>query len=100
MSAPAATPPTPSARRRLALYDSASTVTGVVLAVVVHVGVGLFALRAGAHEGNIVRAQTEPVTEPHDEEIIEGELLRQGGGGQYDPRQQIHREVPVRSEEV
>lgn len=46
---------------------------------------------AVAHANNEAQPQ-------HEEEIIEGALLRLGGGGVFDPRT-IHRRAPVRSEE-
>jgi hypothetical protein len=71
---------------------------GVMLAIVVHMIVAAFGLRAGAAEGNISRSLAAQTENPHDEEILEGALLRQGGGGMYDPRT-IHRQAPVRAEE-
>jgi hypothetical protein len=87
-----------AARHRAATRDAPSAVGGFVLAVVVHLGVAAFALRAGAHEGNIARATDQAQQHPPEEDIIEGALLRQGGGGEnFDPRT-IHRQPPIRSE--
>lgn len=90
----------PATRRRIALHDRPSTVAGVVSAVLVHLLVGAFALRAGADEGNVARSDSiQAGTQTRDEEIIEGALLRQGGGGVYDPRRMAHRRAPIRAEE-
>ncbi len=86
-----------AARHRAASRDVPSAVAGVFIAIVVHLLVLASALRAGAHEGNIARAVDLARTQPPEEDIIEGALLRQGGGGQYDPRT-IHRAPPIRSE--
>jgi hypothetical protein len=86
-------------RRRVALRDRPSAVVGIALALLVHLVVGLFALRAGAQEGNVVRAAEQAQAQPQDEEIIEGALLRQGGGGMFDPRRIAHRQPPIRAEE-
>ncbi len=86
-------------RKALATKDRASTAVGVVAAIVMHAIVGALSLRAGTAEGNVARpanSTTDP-TEGPEETIVEGELLRQGGGGQWDPR--IHRQAPVRAEE-
>jgi hypothetical protein len=82
--------------RRRTLPDFPAAFAGLVLAVLVHMAVALFALRAGAAEGNVAREQTGPT---QDEEIIEGALLRQGGGGEFDPRRMVHRQPPIRAEE-
>ena len=81
------------------MRDRASAATGIVAAIVVHVMVAAFGLRAGAQEGNIARRTNTPETPPEDEQIIEGALLRLGGGGMVDPRRVPHRQVPIRSEE-
>jgi hypothetical protein len=86
-----------AARRRAAMRDAPSAFVGVSTAIVVHLVVIAFALRAGAHEGNIARATDQARQQPPEEEIIEGALLRQGGGGEFDPRT-IHRQPPIRSE--
>jgi hypothetical protein len=87
-----------SQRKRLGTRDGASATVGVVAAIVMHAVVGAFVLRAGSAEGNVAR-RADPAREQQvqEEQIIEGELLRQGGGGQWDPRV-IHRQAPVREE--
>lgn len=87
-----------SARKTLGTRDRASATVGVAAAIVMHAVVGAFVLRAGSAEGNVAR-RADPVREQQvqEEQIIEGELLRQGGGGQWDPRV-IHRVAPVREE--
>ncbi|MDP3275319.1 MAG: hypothetical protein Q8Q09_09010 [Deltaproteobacteria bacterium] len=88
---------TDEARRKLATRDRASNILGLVAAVATHAIVATVSLRAGSAEGNVARStQTLTEREAPEETIIEGELLRQGGGGVYDPR--IHREAPVREE--
>ncbi|MBL8681705.1 MAG: hypothetical protein JNK05_21230 [Myxococcales bacterium] len=86
-------------RKRLARGDRASAALGVVSAIAIHVVVLALSLRAGTAEGNAARPAGRPDNpqEAPEEMIVEGELLRQGGGGRYDPR--IHREAPVRAEE-
>jgi hypothetical protein len=86
-------------RKALATRDKASAALGVVAAIVMHALVAAVSLRAGTAEGNVARPANaqDPTQESPEETIIEGELLRQGGGGQYDPR--IHRQAPVRAEE-
>jgi hypothetical protein len=85
-------------RKQLVTRDKASAALGVAAAIVMHVLVAAITLRAGSAEGNVARpATTENPQESPEEQIIEGELLRQGGGGMYDPR--IHRQAPVRAEE-
>ncbi len=86
-------------RQHVALRDRASAVVGVLVAIVVHIGVAAFGMRAGAQEGNIARRADQPLATPEDEQIIEGALLRQGGGGNVDPRHVPHRVVPIRAEE-
>ena len=86
-----------AARHRAATRDAPSAFGGVFLAILVHLGVAGFALRAGAKEGNLARAMEQAQAHPPEEDIIEGALLRQGGGGEFDPRT-IHRQPPVRSE--
>jgi hypothetical protein len=89
--------PGDSVFRRHRARDAPSAVVGVLTAAAVHLLVALFALRAGADEGNVARRQDE--AHPPDEDIIEGALLRRGGGGEFDPRRLPHRQAPVRSEE-
>ncbi len=86
------------ARKRLGTRDGASATCGVVAAIVMHAVVGSFVLRAGTAEGNVAR-RADPVREQQvqEEQIIEGELLRQGGGGRWDPRV-VHRVAPIREE--
>lgn len=87
-------------RKALATRDRASATLGVAAAIVMHALVGALSLRAGSAEGNVARpasANPEQPVEGPEETIVEGELLRQGGGGQWDPR--IHRQAPVRAEE-
>jgi hypothetical protein len=85
-------------RKRLATWDRDSLALGVTAAILMHVLVAAITLRAGTAEGNVARpANANTPQEAPEEQIIEGELLRQGGGGTYDPR--IHRQAPVRAEE-
>jgi hypothetical protein len=86
-------------RKRLVRGDRASAALGFVSAFAIHAIVVALSLRAGSAEGNVARPATsvENPQESPEETIIEGELLRQGGGGQWDPR--IHRQAPVRAEE-
>lgn len=85
-------------RKKLISRDPRGVGLGVVLAAAAHGMVGAFAMRAGADEGNVARATQDALQQVHEEEIIEGALLRQGGGGEFDPRT-IHRQAPVRTEE-
>jgi len=86
-----------AARNRAATRDAPSAVAGISTAILVHLVVIAFAFRAGAHEGNIAHATDQARDQPPEEDIIEGALLRQGGGGEFDPRT-IHRQPPVRAE--
>jgi hypothetical protein len=89
-------PPPPSPlrqRERVASSDGSGVVMGLVAAVVVHGLVLTLSLRLGHAEGNVQ-------ARPHDareDQILETHLLQQGGGV-FDPRQQVHREVPIRAE--
>lgn len=86
-------------RKTLVMKDRASAAVGVSAAVVMHTVVLVLSLRAGSAEGNVALPANTPENpaEAPEETIIEGALLRQGGGGAYDPR--IHRQAPVRAEE-
>lgn len=66
---------------------------GVVAALLVHGLVLGLSLRLGHAEGNVS-------ARPHDareDQILETHLLQQGGGV-FDPRHEVHREVPIRAE--
>lgn len=87
-------------RKALATRDRASAAVGVSAALVMHAIVLVLSLRAGSAEGNAARSSNAPQTpeeEAQEETIIEGALLRLGGGGMFDPR--IHRQAPIRAEE-
>ncbi len=89
-------PPPPSPlrqRERVTSSDGSGVAMGLFAAVVVHGLVVLLSVRLGHAEGNVA-------TRPHDareDQILETHLLQQGGGV-FDPRQQVHREVPIRAE--
>jgi hypothetical protein len=85
----------------MASWDPASLAVGLTLALVVHLLVGYSAVRAGRSDARRDAHRAAATDQPtHDEEILEGELLRQGGGGEFDPRRIAHRDPPVRAEEA
>ena len=61
-------------REQLANLKPGSAVVGIVAAILVHVLVGSFVLRAGAHEGNVVRA-LQNVQQQQEEERRQREHL-------------------------
>lgn len=87
-------------RRRRARTDPEGVVAGVLTAITVHALVLTMMGTAGGATGNIARpTDTRTAQQRQDEEIIEGALLRLGGGGEVDPRNELHRVAPIRAEE-
>jgi hypothetical protein len=90
-------PPPPSplrARERHRGSEAPGVAMGLFAALFVHGLVVLLSMRLGRDEGNVA------VQRPHDpreDQVLETHLLQQGGG-EFDPRRQIHREVPIRAE--
>jgi len=97
---PRQSPASPAASyRRANLRDVQSVTVGLALTLGVHAAVVLSAVRVGSDEGNVSRGSTATDGAPaEDETIIEGALLRQGGGGEWDPRHALHRVVPILAE--
>ena len=93
----ASSPPPPSPlrqRERAQGNDGPGVAMGVFAAAAVHGLVLALSLRLGRPEGNVAAAR------PHDareDQVLETHLL-QRGGGVFDPRRQVHREVPIRAE--
>lgn len=81
-----------SARERSGADEPAGMITGVAVALIVHLGVVGLSFRLGKNEGNV---STRPAAQP--EQVIETHLMKRGGG-LVDPRQVIHREAPVLAE--
>lgn len=91
------TPPPPSPLRRRErdeATDGPGVAMGLFAAVLVHGLVLALSLRLGRPEGNIA---VQRPRDPRQDQVLETHLL-QRGGGVFDPRRQIHREVPIRAE--
>lgn len=92
----ASNPPPPSPlrlRERAPGVDAPGMATGLFAAVLVHGLVLALSLRLGRPDA----AAARPVRDPREDQVLETHLLQQGGGV-FDPRQQVHREVPIRAE--
>lgn len=90
-------PPPPSPlrqRERQATSDGPGVIMGVLAALLVHGLVLGLSLRLGRAEGNV---SVRPPHDPREDQILETHLLQQGGGV-FDPRHEVHREVPIRAE--
>jgi len=89
-------PPPPSPlrqRERAQTTDGPGVAMGLLAAVLVHGLVVLLSMRIGRPDhGPEPRARP-----PREDQVLETHLLQQGGGV-FDPRRQIHREVPIRAE--
>jgi len=89
-------PPPPSPlrqRERAQSTDGPGVAMGLFAAVLVHGLVVVLSLRIGRPDhGPAARARP-----PREDQVLETHLLQQGGGV-FDPRRQIHREVPIRAE--
>lgn len=89
-------PPPPSPlrqRERAQTTDGPGVAMGLFAAVLVHGLVVALSLRIGRPDhGPAARARP-----PREDQVLETHLLQQGGGV-FDPRRQIHREVPIRAE--
>ena len=91
------TPPPPSPlrlRERSQGNDAPGVAMGILAAALVHGLVVLVSLRLGRDEGNISLQRPH---DPREDQVLETHLLQQGGGV-FDPRRQVHREVPIRAE--
>lgn len=87
-------PPTPvQTRDRTGTGDGGGVAMGVTAALLVHGLVLGLSLRLGHAEGNVVVRPHDP----REDQILETHLLQQGGGV-FDPRHEVHREVPIRAE--
>ena len=87
-------PPSPLRRReRAQSTDAPGVAMGLFAAVLVHGLVVLLSIRIGRPDHGPA-ARPRP---PREDQVLETHLLQQGGGV-FDPRRQIHREVPIRAE--
>ncbi len=89
-------PPPPSPlrqRERGQTTDGPGVAMGLFAAVLVHGLVVVLSLRIGRPDHSPA-ARARP---PREDQVLETHLL-QRGGGVFDPRRQIHREVPIRAE--
>ena len=90
-------PPPPSPlrqRERVPVTDGPGVAMGLFAAVLVHGLVLALSLRLGRPEGNVA---VQRAHDPREDQVLETHLL-QRGGGVFDPRRQVHREVPIRAE--
>ncbi|MDB4927686.1 MAG: hypothetical protein JWM10_170 [Myxococcaceae bacterium] len=90
-------PPPPSplrTRERREQSDGPGVAAGLFAAVLVHGLVVLLSMRLGRAEGNV---SVQRPHDPREDQVLETHLLQQGGGV-FDPRRQVHREVPIRAE--
>jgi hypothetical protein len=93
----ASNPPPPSPlrlRERGERSDGPGVAAGLMAAVLVHGLVVLLSMRLGRAEGNV---SVQRPHDPREDQVLETHLLQQGGGV-FDPRRQVHREVPIRAE--
>ncbi len=94
-SSPSMVPPAAPMRLRDTppATEAQGVVAGVAAALVVHGLVVALSLRLGHVEGNVAVAHHDP----RQDQVLETHLL-QRGGGVFDPRHVVHREVPIRAE--
>lgn len=94
---PSGPPPSPLRQRERARgADGPGVAMGLCAALLVHGLVVLLSLRLGREEGNVAARRPH---DPREDQVLETHLLQQGGGV-FDPRRQVHREVPIRAERV
>jgi hypothetical protein len=90
-------PPPPSPlrqRERVQTTDGPGVAMGLFAAVLVHGLVVVLSVRLGRPDASAAATRAR---DPREDQVLETHLL-QRGGGVFDPRRQVHREVPIRAE--